>query len=229
MNKFIRAIQLLDYDSVKNQLEQKPTWIEWAGKSGKNAVHYLCSITVADDKEKQAVSLKIAKLLLNRGADINAIHRIPEKEGYFAATPVWYAYTRARNEKLYQYLLKNGGSPEYCMFAIAWNDDVKAAELFKKYGAEISGAPFVAAYYWKKFKIAEWFLKNGADVNYIGKEGYSALLLAVKRKDTIEKIEWLLKSGADMNKENPDGLSPKKLAEKNKQQAILKLFHAYNS
>jgi len=228
MNQFIEAIQSLDYDLVKQKIQENPKWIEWSEKTGKNALHYLCGVGVADQVNKEETSLKIAKLLLKKGADINSIHRIVEKNGYFPGTPVWYAYTRARNRKLYRYLLKHGGNPDHCMFAIAWNDDVKSAELFKKHGAEINGAPFLAAYYWKKFKIAKWFLKNGADVNYIGTEGFSALLLAVKRKDPLDKIGWLLKSGADINKENKHGLSPKNLAEKNKQNTILKLFYSYS-
>jgi ankyrin repeat protein len=227
MNQFIRAVVSLDYDNIKQQLKEQPSVINLSEKNGKTALHYLAGVPMVDDSSKQSTSLKIAKLLLEKGADINAVHKIEENDGYFPATPVWYAYTKGRNKTLYRYLLKSGGSPDNCMFAIAWNDDVAAAKIFKQYGAEISGAYFVGAYYWKKYTIAKWFLENGADVNYIGPEGYSALLLAVKRKDPLEKIEWLLKNNADINKENKDGLSPKKLAEKNKQKTVLNLFDAY--
>jgi hypothetical protein len=226
MNKFIQAILNLEYDTVKYFITTSPKWIQWSAKNGKNALHFLGGIDVSRSIKKQNLSLRIAQLLLNNGADINSIHKIPEKEGFFPATPVWYAYTRGRNEKLYTYFLKNGANPNYCMFAIAWNDDVKAANLFRKYGAEISASHFLGAYYWKKYRMAEWFLKNGVDVNYVGPEGYSALLLAVKRKDPIKQIKQLLNYGADIDKENNNGLSPKKLAESGRQKAILQLFES---
>ncbi|MBA4055175.1 MAG: hypothetical protein C0490_10720, partial [Marivirga sp.] len=178
MNKFIQAVQRLDYDAVKQLVSKNPKWLEWSEKKGKNALHFLGSINVSNDKFKAELCLKMTKLLLKNGMDIDSVHQIPEKKGFFPATPLWYAYTRGRNEKLYTWLLKNGANPNHCMFAIAWNDDVKAAEWFKKYGAIISDPPFLAAFYWKKYKMVEWFLRRGVNVNYIGPEGYSALLLA---------------------------------------------------
>lgn len=224
MNKFIQAIQKADFERVEEAIAKNPKLLQWSEKDGKNALHFLSAIDVSGAKDKVKPILKIARFLLKKGMDINSVHRISERKGFFPATPVWYAYTRGRNEKLYTYFLKNGGSPEHCMFAIAWNDEVKAAELFKKYGAKITDAPFLSAFYWRRLKMTEWFLKNGADVNYVGPEGYSALLLAVKRRAPIEQIKLFLKYGADINKENKAGLSPLKQAESNRQREVLKLF-----
>jgi hypothetical protein len=229
MNKFIQAIQSLDYSNVEQLISKDPKWLQWSEKNGKNALHFLGSIDVSKDSGKAESSLKITQLLLKNGMDINSIHHIPEKDGFFFATPLWHAYTRGRNEKLYTYYLKNGANPNGCMFAIAWNNDVEAAELFKKHGAKISGAPFLAAFYWKRYSVAEWFLKNGANVNYVGPEDYSALMLAVKRKVPIEQAKMLLQYGADINKENKKGLSPKKLAESGRQKEVLKLFETYRT
>jgi hypothetical protein len=226
VNKFIQAIQSLNYDNVKQLISENPKWLQWSEKSGKNALHFLGSIDVSKDSGKAESCIKIIQLLLKKGMDINSIHNIPEKCGFFTATPLWYAYTRGRNEKLYTWLLKNEANPNHCMFAIAWYNDIRAAELFKKHGAEISAAPFLAAFYWKKYEIAEWFLKNGVDVNYIGPEQYSALILAVKRKVPIEQVKLLLEYGADVHKENKDGTSPKKLAESSRQKLLLKLFES---
>jgi hypothetical protein len=230
MNKFIQAVKYLDLTSIEEMLHRESKWIKWCEDGGKNALHYLCGLDISKDPRKVEISLQILKLLLKGGMDINSVHKIPDDYGIFPATPLWYAYTRGRNEKLFTCLLKNGANPDHCMFAIAWNDDVKSANLFKKHGAKIhdedgGDAPFLAAFMWKKLNMAEWFLKNGADVNFVDSEGTSALLYAVKRNYEIENVKLLLQFGADFNKEK-DGLSPKKLAELNGQKKNLNLFSA---
>jgi hypothetical protein len=229
MNKFIKAIKDVNSNAVKELLQTEPKWIKWSEENGKNALHYLCGLTISKDPLKTETSFQILKQLLKAGMDINSIHKIPEAGGFFPATPLWHAYTRGRNEKLFTYLLKSGANPEHCMFAIAWYDDVKAAALFKKHGAKIDdvsigSTPFLAAFMWKKFNVAEWFLKNDANVNFADTEGNTALFYAVKRKYKIEHIKLLLRFGAGFDKENKDGISPKKLAGLNRQRKILGLF-----
>lgn len=229
MNKFIRAIKDLDLDSVEELIQKESKWIQWSEESGKNALHYLCGVDVSGDPRKAGASLNILKLLLKSGMDINSIHKIPDGGGVFPGTPLWYAYTRGRNEKIFNYLLKSGANPDHCMFAIAWYDDAESAALFKKYGAKIvdvsgGSTPFLAAFIWRKFNAAEWFLKNGANVNAADEKGNTALFYAVKRKYDIEQIKLLLRFGADFNQENKAGISPKTLAESNRQRNILKLF-----
>jgi hypothetical protein len=229
MNKFITAIKNLDFKGLEAALEKEPKWITWAEEGGKNALHYLGGVTVGDDKHKADVSLEILKMLLEKGMDINSIHKIVEGCEFFPATPLWYAYTRGRNEALFKYLLAQRAHPENCMFAIAWYDDAEAATLFKSYGANIEAlagtdTPFMGAYKWKRYNIAEWFLKNGANVNAADEKGNTTLFYAVKRKDKIEQIKMLLQYGADCNKQNNEGVSPKKLAELNRQRNILREF-----
>jgi len=229
MNKFIQAVKDLDLPYLEALLQKEPKWINWAEDNGKNALHYLCGVDVSKDPLKAEASFLILKLLLKSGMDMNSVHKIPDGCGDFPATPLWYAYTRGRNEELFTYLLGVGADPEHCMFAIAWYDDAEAAALFKKHGAVIDDhsngdTPFLAAFMWKRFKVAEWFLKNGADVNAADKDGNTALYYAVKRKYKIEQIQVLLKFGAGFDRENNKGISPKKLAEANKQRKILSFF-----
>lgn len=229
MNKFIQAIKGLNTGTIEEILQKEPKWITWAESDGKNALHYLCGEDISKSPEKAADSLQTLQLVLKNGMDINSIHHIKDGCGFFPATPLWYAYTRGRNKLLYTWLLNNGADPENCMFAIAWYDDAEAAALFKSHGAEIdNGAmgdtPFLAAFNWKRYTITEWFLQNGADVNFADKKGNTALFYAVKRKSDTAQIELLLKFGADINIENKEGISPKKLAELNRQRKILNLF-----
>ncbi|QEM09681.1 ankyrin repeat domain-containing protein [Mucilaginibacter rubeus] len=234
MIKFIQHIKDLNVEAVKVMIGKDPRWLTWAEDSGKNALHYLCGVEIAKRPANAEDSLTILKMLLAKGMDINAVHRIKEECGFFPATPLWYAYTRGRNELLYKYLLANGADPEHCMYAITWYNDVEAADLFKSYGAQTDNGigndtPFMAAYNWKRFEIAEWFLKNGADVNFADKDGNTTLFHAVKRKYKLDQIGLLLKYGADFNIENKDGLSAKKLAQQNNQAGVLKLFQKNNS
>lgn len=229
MNKFIQAIKDINLSTVEELIQRDPKWINWCEDDGKNALHYLCGVPVLTDAVKAKASLHILKLLIREGMDINAVHRIKDACGFFPASPLWYAYTRGRNKTLFAYLLKNGANPNHCMFAIAWYDDDKAAILFKKYGAVIDDGsngdtPFLAAFTWKKFKVAEWFLKNGANVNFADNKGNTALFYAVKRKYEMERIQLLLQYGAHPAIENKEGISPQKFAELNRQRKILQVF-----
>jgi hypothetical protein len=136
MNKFIQAVKDLDLDSIRELTRKDPKWFKWSEPTGKNALHYLCGLNVPEDPARADTSLSILKFLLAGEMDIDSIHRIPDKNCDFPATPLWYAYTRGRNEKLYNYLLKNGAKPDNCIWAIAWYDDVEAAKLFIKHGAK---------------------------------------------------------------------------------------------
>jgi ankyrin repeat protein len=228
VNSYIKAIKALDITSVEQMLSARPDWLTWKEPSGKNALHYLCGIGPSSDPKKNDAALAILKLLLKRGMDIDSVHKIPEKNGHFPATPLWYAYTRGRNEKLYRYLLKKGAKPDNCMWAIAWYDDVPAAKLWLKHGAEIDVKPslndlFLGSFQWKKYRFAEWLLKMGADVNAAGPHGLTALMLAVKRKDETG-IKLLMRYGADPGRENDLGISARKLAALKGPKRILNLL-----
>lgn len=229
MNKFITAIKELNLPAVTEMLERDPKWFAWREETGKNALHYLGGVDVSKSPEKTADSLQILKLLLSGGMEINSIHNIPDANCNFPATPLWYAYTRGRNAAIYSYLLDSGANPDNCMHAIAWYDDVEAVDLFKRYGAKIDDAtagdtPFLAAFNWRRFAVAEWFLNNGANVNAVDSKGNNALFYAIKKKYKIEQVEMLLRFGADFNQENNEGQSAKKLAIMNKQKKLLGLF-----
>jgi len=229
MNKFITAIKELDLDSLKEITSKDPKWLKWTDPKGRNALHFLGGVNVGDDPEKTATSIKIVKFLLLSGLDINSIQQIPEKNcDNFPATPLWYAYTRGRNEKLYKYLLKNGANPDNCMWAIAWYDDVEAAKLFIKHGAKLGERPskdelFLGAFAWRKYRFAEWLLNEGADVDAPGPRGYTALMFAVKRKEE-DAIRMLLRYGADPDRKSEDGMSARKLAEEKGPKRILHLL-----
>jgi ankyrin repeat protein len=227
MNKFVAALKSLDESSVEDLIKQ-PKWAAWSEPSGKNALHYVCGVPVTSDDAAEK-SLKILKLLLKTGLDINSIHRIEGKNcDFFPATPLWYAYTRGRNEKLYKYLLKHGASPDHCWWAIAWYDDVAAAKLWLKHGATLGTKPtpddlFLGSFQWNKMKFASWLVEQGADVNARGPGRMTVLMLAVKRKDE-PAIKWLIANGADPDIKDEKGTSARKIAETKGPRRLLNLF-----
>jgi ankyrin repeat protein len=227
MNKFITAIKDLNVDAIKDLLGD-PKWHSWSGPDGKNALHYLCGLRPTDAKQAET-SLRILQRLLKSGMDINSIHRIEDKNcDFFPATPLWYAYTRGRNERIYKYLLKNGADPSHCWWAIAWYDDVAAAKLWLKHGATIDEKPnlgdlFLGSFYGKKMNFARWALESGGDVNTRGPGGITALMVAVKRKDE-ENIKWLLANGSDPDLKDEKGMSARRIAETKAPKRILDLF-----
>ena len=64
---------------------------------------------------------------------------------------------------------------------------------------------------YSKFKIVEYLVKNGANVNYIDKNGDTPLLYLLKLKkckDKINKFKILLNYKCDLNISNKNGFTP---------------------
>lgn len=226
MNRYIQAIKELDVDRVQQFLKEGSIWREWSEPTGKNALHYLCEIPNLNKTESAEISLKVLKLLLKYGMDINSVHLIQDKNCGFTATPLWYAYTRGRNEKLYKSLLKQGANPDNCWWAMSWYDDVDAGKLWLKHGAKIDKIDqlFVGTFGWKRYRFAKWLLGLGADVNAADEKGNIALMIAVKRKDE-DAIGFLLDHGADPDRRNKDGISARNIAESKGPKRLLVLLN----
>ena len=120
MNKYIHAIKNLDVSGVKEFLRTDRSWTNWREEDGKNALHYLCGIDISKDPPKAESGFQILTMLLKEGMDIDAVHQIVDNGCIFPATPIWYAYTRGRNKRIFTHLLKKKANPDNCMFAIAW-------------------------------------------------------------------------------------------------------------
>src|SRR5205814_828912 len=154
-------------------------------------------------------SIRLADLLLEHGLDINDAAFTEEN---FRATPLWHAIAFGKNIDLASFLLRRGSTPDYCMFAAAYNDDAAAIRLLAKNGAEIDpeaegATPVLAAVQWSRFKAAEELLKCGANPDYQDSKGMTALHCMLKKGTDKKYIRMILGYGAKTNIKNKVGMT----------------------
>ena len=229
MNRFIKAAKTWDVASASALLDEKPDWSMYADRSGRTGLHYVAArdLRSTDDPPERAIEL--ADLLLDRGADMDAVQEIPDDGELFPARPVWHAYARGRNMPLVRHLLKRGANPNSCLWATGWNDDAEATGLFLEHGAATDErfdgeTPFLYAYRLKRFAAAKVLLAHGTNIDAADENGNTALHLAILKGFTIADTEFLLRSGANPRLKNRDGEDAVQVAERLRKRGVLKLL-----
>jgi len=222
--RLLQSIKSLKRDDVAALLEASPELKQVKDERGRNALHFLCSLPSADKTRER--SLELAQYLLGLGFDINEPAFV---EGPFKATPLWYAISRGRNLPLAKLLLKNGSTPEYCLWSAAFNDDVQTIDLLIKHGARVDPVaedetPFLAAIKWSHFAAAERLLRHGANVNFQSSKGMTALHFLLKKNSDRKYVEMLLRHGADPTLENAEGKSPLDMVANRRDKTLLELL-----
>lgn len=218
MNKFVKSLRTLDSTGLKEVLAQDRKWVTWRDAKGRTGFHILGSIGCKGDKEKQKRTVKLAKVLISPGADIDAVHEIYDDGEVFAATPTWYAYARGNNRTLVEFLLKQGAKPISCLWAIAWNNDSRTAQLFADYGAlfeeqMFDETPLLHALKYRRFNVADTFVRIGANINFQDSKGCTALHYAVLKNFTLKEVSSVLALGCDASIKNNDGDTAIELAQ----------------
>ncbi len=143
-------------------------------------------------------NLKIAEILLNFGADVNAV----DDEG---KTPLMRLDEDA-NVELVRLLLKHGAK-------------INAVD---NYG----NTPLISAVGdYAEAEILQVLLENGADVNVQNKEGKTALMEAAY-DDNSENVKTLILGGANVNLKNNDGETAFDLTSDEKIEKLLKIYGA---
>ena len=121
-------------------------------------------------------SLKLVKLLVINGANVNAI-------GSDGFTPLMSA-VRADNLEIVKFLLKQG-----------------ADKTINQPAADGKTAIFEA----RSAEMAKLLLANGADVSHIDENAQSVLFNAVARHLNVDLLKVLVQNGADINKQDNTG------------------------
>jgi len=132
-----------------------------------------------------ANSVECVKILLDNGVDVN-----------------WKS-TATKNQQPIRFA-SQGGS-------------LKLVKLLHAYGADMESTPddkltpLLAAIYAKKFDIAEFYFRSGANVNIIGRDGECVIHEAIKTKNpTMVKLALEYKAPLDIK--DPDGKTTLQLA-----------------
>ena len=195
MRELVRAFQ---WKEVARALDENPDLLAIRDEKGRNWLHLCCGASFKGSASKAADSIKTAEVMLKRGSSID---EAAFTEGNWKATPLWYAIARAQNLELAKYLLAQGSTPNYCLWAASYNNDLEAVRLLVKSGADVNDrsvdeSPLLGAIKWSRFKPAAELLKLGADPNYRDRHGMTALHYMLKKGSDKRYFPMLIAAGA---------------------------------
>ena len=218
-SKLTTLVKEFKWKEVDRALAERPDLLSVRDERGRNWLHVCCGVNPKRAKLKPADSVKTAEVLLRLGLDIN---REAFSEGDWKATPLWYAIARGENLMLAEFLLRRGSSPDYCLWAAGFVENIEAIRLLVRHGANVNDpsvveeSPFLGAIKWSHFKAAEELLKHGADVNCQDPKGMTALHYMLKKGSDKEFFAMLIAHGARGDIKNNDGVMAAELMRKKK-------------
>lgn len=153
-------------------------------------------------------NLDLVKLLVKRGAEINAL-------SLGGAPPLQFACMGGKLE-IAEYLIEHGASMTNATSSLCWAARYGYSNiviLLLKKGVPADqpvkelGTPLEQAILGGFAGIAELLVKNGADINRTNNWGETPLHFAV-RSSTTEMMKFLLKNGAKPNERDCYGMTP---------------------
>jgi len=201
-------VRAFDWKAVDAGLRDNKQLVKYRDERGRNWLHVCCATSLAGRDSKS--SIRTADVLMAHGIDF---HDHAFTEGRWRATPVWYCVAFGRNLRLAEHLMKLGASPQYSLYAAAYNRDTDAIRLLVRYGADIeepSGpgeTPFLGAIGWSHFEAAAAMLAYGANVNAQNDRGMTAAHVMLKKGSDYEPFEILARYGARFDLPDKDGVT----------------------
>lgn len=191
-------VKAFDADAVDAALAESPDLLDWRDERGRNWLHLCCATPLAGAGRDAEASVRTAEVLLKHGLPLDAA---AFTEGAWQATPVWFCISRGRNLALAAWLLARGASPDFSLWAAAFNRDLEAIRLLVGAGAKLEDtsvdeSPFLGAVQWSHFDAAEELLKLGADPNARDSKGMTALHAMLKKSSDAEHFQMLARYGA---------------------------------
>ncbi len=195
-------------EKVEAYLEKYPDLIEARAENQQTLLHY----AVRFENEE------LAKLALEKGADVNAEDDSKETAFYIAATE------SEINESLIHLLLeagsdidhKNdwGGGETAFQYAIR-RENLENAKMLHKLGAAVDAGveigkktPLFVAIEDEQTEIVKFLIENGANIHHTTFDSKDGALYMAARYGTLETIELLLEKGMNPNAGNAHDWKP---------------------
>ena len=206
VSRLLGLVKAHDHVAVRDVLKAHPKALNYRGKKGENLLHVCCGTAIGDDVKRRKASAKTAEALIDAGIGVD---EEAFQEGEWKATPLWYAIGRGKNLTLAAYLIERGATPEYCMWAAAYNDDPAAVRLLCNAGANVDpvhgDTPLLFAVKWSRFAAAKALLECGANANVQDAAGKTALHYMLKKRSDPKYFRMFVKHGARVDIADGDG------------------------
>jgi len=196
--RMIALVTAWRWKDVRDGLAASPALLAFRDERGRSFLHLCCGVDPKRHGLRAADSVKTADVLLAAGLDVD---EAAFTEGDWRATPLWYAIARGRNLRLARHLLERGSTPEHCLWAAGFNDDVPAIRLLVAHGATLDAVaeghtPLLAAIQNSHFRAADALASLGANVDYQDAGGMTALHYMLKKNSAEAHFRMMLGHGA---------------------------------
>lgn len=203
MNFFV-CCALGDTKQVKASLKKDRSLAAARDEGGLTALQCCAASRM---KPKEALR-EIAKMLLDAGADANAVTK-----GWSHQLNVTYFAASSGHLEMFELLLDRGACPTEALPSAAWRKEMDFAEAALRHGADLNrrfeqGRPILNELIrWGQVQQALWMLEKGADPNVADEKGWTAVHQAASRGN--ERM-WkaVLAAGGDVKKKDKLGLLP---------------------
>jgi uncharacterized protein len=196
------AAKRWDAAEVGAALSTAPALARATDPQGRTALHLACAIKPGSTPDAEPNGLKTVKALLDAGADLEAKVPMPEDEGDFRATPLWYAVARGENLPLVSFLVKRGANASYSLWAAVWRDDDAMCRVLLQAQPELNlrahgETPLFYAARLQRLKTLALLMQAGADPSIPDLKGRDAVDIARARRlpeELIQRLERLARS-----------------------------------
>ncbi|MHB0960528.1 MAG: ankyrin repeat domain-containing protein [Pirellulaceae bacterium] len=224
-----------DVEDVTTRLRRSSSLARSVDVVGKTPLHYCAGSKVwMDDQLAKERLVKVGKLLLDAGAEINAEFDTP----HLHSTPFSYASTLGGNIALAKLLLARGADPgdARLLFDVLRSmnrqDDEfsEIAELLLTQGISINDdyVPGLSLLHGQAqhedVQATTWLLLHEADVDRQLEDGRTPLHVAADRNNGTAVIELLLRHGAEINARDHLGKTPLAYAHQSEKRRIADLL-----
>lgn len=206
----LRQLRIALHDNSQSAVDKVAEFLDNGGDPNQE---FIRGITLLHE----TTNGEIAKLLISRGANVNATD-------YLNRTPLHYA-TKEKATKVAEALIENGANIEIAttkgwtpLFDASRWESFEIIDMLLKAGADVTktdsngNTPLHIAVSFYRYEITKKVLGIGVPINTQNKKGQTALHIASKPRSVVKEqkdiVLELLKQGADKTMKDSDNKTP---------------------